>query len=796
LIRVTTAFPGQPHDATGILNLEKQEKNSGPRLTPERLYTALDATVFRVLRPGSISFAALYVFYAAAHWFLLPAPAKQPMTFIAYASAVVLLTFSILLRRFSWPVHWAHPLVAGIAWIVLGNCLAHMYFTSSPRQTMNLVLLVIGSGCVFLSGRWLALVLMTIFTGWWWTTWLLVKPAVMSYFDFELCAATALAVTVHALRLRTYTHLEELRVRDEHHNMELAGALQAAEAEIQERKRVETALEKAREELEGRVRERTGELAKTNETLRTEITERMRVEAALRKSEAKLVLAQRIGHVGSWELDLRAGTLHWSAESFRIFGHVPGEFVPSRTAFFEAVHPDDRAAVKKAMEEALKSFMVYYIDHRIVRPDGSERLVCERAEIICDSTGHPAEMIGTVQDITERKQLENQLRHSQKMDAIGQLAAGVAHDFNNILTVIKGHATLLHELMPNDSEHSDLLKEIFEATDRAANLIRQLLVFSRKKIIQTYTLDLNEVTRNLTKMLGRLLGEDITLSFQHSAGLPAVEADPGMLEQILLNLAINARDAMPGGGKLIISTETVVVDQKHTERNPEARPGHFVRLKVADTGCGIDPTVLPRIFEPFFTTKPVDKGTGLGLSTVYGIVRQHNGWIEVSSEVNRGTSFGIHFPVAPNLRKAIADKPAATEAARGTERILVVEDESAVRNLICRLLRRHGYTVFEAPSGAAALPVWKEHASEIDLLLTDLVMPGGVSGRQLADKCLADKPGLSVIYTSGYSADFGHLESSLGERRFFLAKPYQFPALAKLIRDCLDRRRPDQKKSA
>lgn len=761
------------------------------RLTPERLAAALDATVFQALRPGTIGLACLYVFYGLAHWFLLPAPAKAPMTVIAFSSALLLFSLAIPIMRDRWPHPWAHPLAALIACVILGNSLAHIYFTAAPRQTMNLVLLTIGVGCVFLSVRWLTFILLTLFAGWWWTTWLLVRPAMISYFDFELCAATVLAIIVHTLRLRTYTRLEELRCKNEHHNIELEAALQSAEHEITERKRVEADLEKAREELERRVQQRTNELATTNEALRNEIAERTRIEAALRKSEANLLLAQKIGHVGSWDLDLQTGLLNWSIETFRIFGLEPTPAAPSREAFYAAVHPDDRAALRNAFDQALRQRATYAIDHRIVRPDGSERLVCERAEFVFDSAGQAAQLIGTVQDITERKQLEDQLRHSQKMDAIGQLAAGVAHDFNNILTVIQGHTSLLNDLGRHDAEQKELLKEVAQAAERAARLTRQLLLFSRKQILQTRKLDLNEVTRNLTSMLNRILGEDIALQFEHSSPLPAIEADPGMIEQILMNLAVNARDAMPRGGQLRITTTAALVTEAQAESNPEARAGRFVRLTVSDTGSGIDPSLLPRIFEPFFTTKPVGKGTGLGLSTVYGIVKRHNGWIEVSSGLKHGTSFQIYFPASTKGRELAGEQAGPVTVPGGTERILVVEDEPAVRQLTCRLLRRYGYEIFEAESGAAALAVWNEHWQQIDLLLTDLVMPGGLSGRELAQLCKAQKSELKVIYTSGYSTDFESLESSLQEDFHFLPKPYQFSNLARLVRECLDvERRP------
>jgi two-component system, cell cycle sensor histidine kinase and response regulator CckA len=314
----------------------------------------------------------------------------------------------------------------------------------------------------------------------------------------------------------------------------------------------------------------------------------------------------------------------------------------------------------------------------------------------------------------------------------------------------------------------------------------QLLLFSRKQIMQPRTLDLNASISELTRMLGRILGEDISLTLQQASHLPKIEADSGMIEQVIVNLVVNARDAMPTGGKLTLATSEVLVVQDRADRNPEARPGEFVRLTITDTGCGIRPQDLPRIFEPFFSTKPVGKGTGLGLSIVYGIIKQHRGWIEVSSEVNRGTSFHVFLPAVTRAAE-VSIEPATREPLRGgTECVLVVEDESAVRQLVVRLLRGHGYRVLEAASGIEALPVWERHRNEIDLLLTDLVMPGGLSGRELAEKLRAQQPDLKVIYTSGYSTDFSDLESTLRGGIRFLPKPYHLPTLVNLLRECLD----------
>jgi PAS domain S-box-containing protein len=396
--------------------------------------------------------------------------------------------------------------------------------------------------------------------------------------------------------------------------------------------------------------------------------------------------------------------------------------------------------------------------------------------------------IATLRNRTERKQLEEQLRQSQKMDAIGQLAGGVAHDFNNMLTVIQGNASILLNPQLNDGERSESAQQIVRAAERAASLTRQLLLFSRKQVIQATLISLNEVVGNMTKMLQRILGEDVSLNANYASNLPIVLADPGMIEQILLNLAVNSRDAMPNGGRLTITTSEETLDKSQAEKHAGAAPGLYACLSVTDTGCGIPPENLPRIFEPFFTTKEVGKGTGLGLATVYGIIQQHHGWIAVESQVDRGTSFRIYLPAAKGpLPKSPTDS-VVSKLPGGNETILLVEDEPPVRLLASNLLQRCGYTVLVAESGVAALPIWKEHRKKIHLLLTDMVMPEGISGRELAEKLKSDRPELKVIYTSGYSADVIGREPKLLEGSNFLQKPFHPLKLAQIIRNCLDQK--------
>jgi nitrogen-specific signal transduction histidine kinase len=390
-------------------------------------------------------------------------------------------------------------------------------------------------------------------------------------------------------------------------------------------------------------------------------------------------------------------------------------------------------------------------------------------------------------DVTERLSLEAQLRQSQKMESVGQLAGGIAHDFNNLLTVINGHAGLLLAKEKLTPQIADPLKEISNAAKRAADLTRQLLTFSRKQTILLQVVDLNEAVNNVTKMLRRILGEDITLDAHFSPELPCIKADLGMVEQVLMNLSVNSRDAMPKGGQLRINTFGVAVDEHWAHRNPEAIAGDFVCLSFADTGCGIPRENLQRIFEPFFTTKALDRGTGLGLATVYGIIKQHQGWIEVKSEVGAGTNFQIYLPASDKRRSAATEFfKKGMETAKGSrETILLVEDEAIVRQWVKEILVGCDYRVVEAAHGVEALKVWDEQEGKIDLLITDMVMPEGLTGGELAQRLKSKQPLLKIIYTSGYSAEIMGNAAGLPEGPF-LAKPYASPQLARMVRDCLD----------
>jgi two-component system NtrC family sensor kinase len=417
------------------------------------------------------------------------------------------------------------------------------------------------------------------------------------------------------------------------------------------------------------------------------------------------------------------------------------------------------------------------------------RLFWESAVIspIVNKEGQTTHFLAVKEDITQRKHLEEQLREAQKMEVVGQLAGGVAHDFNNILAATLMHLGLLQETPELTREMKESLREVEKETVRAANLTRQLLLFSRKHVARIQSLDMNVMIHDLLKMLRRLLGENIEVSFQGPSDTIWVSADSGMMEQVVMNLCINARDAMPNGGGLRIATTMVETQTQAAKLNPEARPGSFVCLSVTDTGCGMDETVLKRIFEPFFTTKEVGKGTGLGLATVYGIVKQHEGWVEVESKVGQGSSFRVYLPAGATPLNEPPTPSGAEEKTGGSETILLVEDEAALRRLVAVRLRKLGYLILEAGNGLEALKVWEEHHQRIALLFTDTLLPGNLTGLDLAMRFRREKSSLKVISSSGYSADLTRSALVADQEITFLPKPYRVAALAKIVRRCLDK---------
>jgi PAS domain S-box-containing protein len=508
----------------------------------------------------------------------------------------------------------------------------------------------------------------------------------------------------------------------------------------------------------------------------------------VRKSQWRLEQAQQLSAVGSWERNLAAGTSEWSAETFRLFGIVPHDG-DLRSEFLEAVDPADRDAVEAALRDVERTGRRLSIEFRVTLPDGSARLLHGRGELVRDEAGQPSQILGTVQDITERRQLEEQLRQAQKMEAVGQLAGGVAHDFNNLLTVITSYSELLLADLPESEPIRAEIREIEEAARRAAALTRQLLAFSRRQVLQPQQVEVTSLIEQLEKLLRRLVREDIQIVTTLGEDTGTVWADPGQLEQVLVNLVVNARDAMPDGGRLTIRTMSSRYPS-HLTASPEmtAADGRCVLLEVVDTGTGMTPAVKARIFEPFFTTKDPGAGTGLGLSTVYGIVRQSGGDIEVQSAPAAGTTFRVYLPARSGAPPVVAPAGERGTSFRGGETILIVEDDEALRTVACRILREQGYDVRAARNGREALALCAEAATPIHLVLTDMVMPE-MSGHELGREIASRFPGVCVLFMSGHTQNALLLEGVARGTSSFLDKPFTPATLTSKIREVLDNSR-------
>lgn len=517
------------------------------------------------------------------------------------------------------------------------------------------------------------------------------------------------------------------------------------------------------------------------------ITERKRAEEALRESEERLALAQRSSGAGVWDWDLVNDHADWSQELFALFGIDPEQTPSSVAAWRQIIHPEDREAATSRIEQAIAAGNTLVNEYRIILPNGQIRWINALGNTSYDESGRPLRMAGICIDITERKRLEEQLRQAQKMEAVGQLAGGVAHDFNNLLQVILSNADLIQSELPPDAPIRESIDEVLKASQRAADLVRQLLAFSRRQTIQPVYVDLNELIQGMLKMICRVIGEHIELHFIAGAGLAYVLVDKGQMEQVLMNLCVNARDAMARGGKMAIQTQNVSLDAEFCRDNPWASEGRYVNMSVSDTGHGMETETIGHLFEPFFTTKGLGEGTGLGLATVYGIIKQHQGLIHVESEPGAGTVFKVYLPAAVRPEET-PETPAKTPVVGGKETILVAEDESAVLKMTERMLASAGYTVLTASNGQEALHLFKERVNDISLVVLDVMMPG-LSGKQVMDRIVKEHPDMRFLFCSGYSEDAIHSDFVVEKGLCLIEKPYHKDELLREVRRILDESR-------
>ncbi len=535
-------------------------------------------------------------------------------------------------------------------------------------------------------------------------------------------------------------------------------------------------LQLAHAEMESRVVQRTAELNETNLKLKAEIEER-------KLAEEKYILVMESSPVPIIVFDMQGRTIYINSVFTKVFGWTLDEMKNDPVSFVpEFKHSETLAFMEKIKQgEAIGGFETQGLDKK-----GQVLDIIMSGNVWRDRSGEPAGSVIILLDVTEQKKIMAQYQQAQKMEAIGQLTGGVAHDFNNILTVILGVTDFINFEFNLENRLKFRLDQIQSAAERAADLVRQLLAFSRQQVLQPQVIGLNDVIVNFEKMLKRVIGEDIILETVFDKELDPVKADPGQVEQVLMNLVVNARDAMPKGGRLMIETANVYLDEKYAGQHLGVTPGPYVMLTVSDTGMGMDSETRNHIFEPFFTTKPKGEGTGLGLSTVHGIVNQSGGHIWVYSEPGYGTSVKIYLPKVCSNGERSQQRRSKDKVRGGTETILVVEDESIVRDLVRDTLGLYGYHILEAETGQQAQDICERHPQPIDLLLTDVIIPGGQSGRQLADLLTIRYPEMKVIYMSGYTSNaivhHGILEPGIA----FIQKPFMPSDLAAKIRQALD----------
>ena len=518
-----------------------------------------------------------------------------------------------------------------------------------------------------------------------------------------------------------------------------------------------------------------------------DITESKKVQEILRLNEERFQLLAKATNDVIWDWDIASGKIWWNEGLFVVLGYDIQREMAEMKFWMEHIAPSDRERVVASVYAAVDGFASNWsCEYKFLKADGSVASIADRGFVIRDRSGKALRMIGSMVDVTERLEMDARLRQSQKLEAVGQLTGGVAHDFNNLLTVILGNAEVLSQSLQSDPPLQQLAEMTVTAAERAAELTKRLIAFARRQALEPKVIDLNRLVAGMDGLLRRTLAEDIDIEIVRAGGLWRALVDPSQLEIAVLNLAINARDAMPEGGRLTFETANVLLDCKYADTHEEVKPGQYVMLSVSDTGTGMEPEVIARAFEPFFTTKDIGKGSGLGLSMVYGFVKQSQGHVKIYSELGQGTAIKIYVPRADSDGDAVHWRAEAMPAPRGAEKILIVEDDLMVREHVSRQLLSLGYEVVSARNGPEALRILNQ-VHDFDLLFTDVVMPGGLNGRQLAEQVQKLFPNLPVLFTSGYTENAIIHHGRLDRGVHLLSKPYRKQELATKIRLVLDR---------
>jgi two-component system cell cycle sensor histidine kinase/response regulator CckA len=524
------------------------------------------------------------------------------------------------------------------------------------------------------------------------------------------------------------------------------------------------------------------DLTRAERLLRESLEAHERTERILREAEERLQRAVSAGNIGLWDWNVTTGEVYFSPAVNEQLGFPPDGLRGHVDAWRERIHPDDAKATSAAVQAHLDNPDIPYdCQFRLRHKDGSYRTVLARGHATLDENGRPVRMLGSQVDITERVAIETQLRLAQRMEGVGRLAGGIAHDFNNALTVINNYAEMVIEGLPDNDPQLDRALTIRRAGGRAAQLTQQLLAFSRQQTLKPVILNLRAIVDEMAPMLRRLIGEDIELLTTGDADVSCVNADPSQVDQVIMNLVVNARDAMPDGGQLTIDVANRTLDASHGNERVQVQPGPYVQLRVSDTGLGMTQSTRDRIFEPFFTTKEMGKGTGLGLPTVYGIVKQSGGYIFVDSDERQGSTFRVYLPAVAGVPESHPSIMAGAPP-RGSETLLIVEDDKDVRVLTALIATAAGYKVLTASSGAEALNLVAGLGEPVDLVLTDVIMPG-MNGRRLAEQVTERWPGTRLLFMSGYIDDQTRI---MGPGEQFISKPFTRGALLRKIRELLD----------